>query len=208
MTTTHPPDSRHSWVRGDSYKGACPLVFLYAMVSCIYMITWVTHNSRVSERMVEFGVQRGAAVFLDLDQEIQVMGYIRDVVVGSGLKVMDANICGDHVHMVLVCGEGERSGIVGKLKSISSRRYNVSRGWTVPRPKQGGMPPCATTAVRGVTQSILWAQKYHWNEVTDEYYLSNALNYIHRNRTKHRLPASQELDSIIESMCISIDDAF
>jgi len=161
--------------------------------------------------MVEFGVRKGEAVYLSLDDEILVMGYIRDIVVENGLKVVETNICGDHLHLLLVCGWGERDGIVGKLKSISSRRFNISKGWTIPEAQwaqQGGMPPCSPVGGRGFTQTSLWAQKYHYREIKNDRYLSNVTEYIRLNRYKHYLPPSSELEKIIESMLTPIDEAF
>lgn len=98
-----------------------------------FMITWVTHNSRVSERMIKYGVKRGESIQLNIDDEILIMGIIRDIVIADRLKVISMNICMDHVHMIIVCGYEERDGIVKKLKGRSAYEFfrtdmNISKG--------------------------------------------------------------------------------
>ncbi|VAW14250.1 hypothetical protein MNBD_BACTEROID03-766 [hydrothermal vent metagenome] len=48
---------------------------------------------------------------------------------------MAFNICGDHMHILLVCEEGGVSKIVGKIKAITSKEYNTEKGITVRRKK-------------------------------------------------------------------------
>lgn len=113
-----------------------------------YHITWVTHNSRVSERMVTFGVRRGEPLLLDEAQELELTGYLADIIREDGLRVLACNICRDHVHLVLVCAPEERDNLVRKLKGKSTQRYKQQRGLTEPL--------------------HLWAQKYHYTRLEAE----------------------------------------
>jgi|GEM_PF-1058541 len=88
-----------------------------------FMVTWVTHNSRVSERMIEFGVRRGEAVQLEIEDEIRIMSIVENISREDQLRIIETNICRDHVHMILVCGYEERDGIVRRLKGKSAYQY-------------------------------------------------------------------------------------
>ncbi|OQY01281.1 MAG: hypothetical protein B6I20_07860, partial [Bacteroidetes bacterium 4572_117] len=46
------------------------------------------------------------------------------------IDIIEYNICGDHMHLLLVCEEEELSKIVGKIKSITSRAANIAAGRT------------------------------------------------------------------------------
>ncbi len=98
---------------------------MYEKNVAAFFVTWVTHNSRISERMIKFGVEKGGGARLSLEDETFISEIILEVVSGDGLEVLAYNICRDHVHMVLVCEDGELSGIVGKLKSVSSRKFHI-----------------------------------------------------------------------------------
>lgn len=51
-----------------SNKGACSLVEKNEQNKKAFHITWVTHNSRTSERMVEYNVQRWEWLILEDEQ--------------------------------------------------------------------------------------------------------------------------------------------
>jgi hypothetical protein len=42
-------------------------------------ITWVTHNARVSQRMVDYKVRKKEGVWLDRRSEFQITKYIKEV---------------------------------------------------------------------------------------------------------------------------------
>ncbi|MCD4771866.1 MAG: Eco57I restriction-modification methylase domain-containing protein, partial [Bacteroidales bacterium] len=93
-------------------------------------ITTATHNSRYSQRMFDNHVKLGEAVWLSEQDEIYVTGIIADIVKEDNLNIIECNICGDHLHLLLVCEEEEMPKIVGKLKSVSGRKYNIENGIT------------------------------------------------------------------------------
>ena len=125
----------HPWgVR--QYKGIHPLV------DRAYHITFVTHNSRVSERMMEFGVKVGEPVILNDEKEVEITRYIAQIVKEDRLRIVAYNICRDHVHMVLVCAEEQRDNIVRKLKGKSTQLYKQNHN------------------ISG--KFSLWAQKYSY----------------------------------------------
>lgn len=155
-----------------------------------WMITWATHNTRISERMVEFGVKLWEPVIMDENDEIEITKTIAEITKEDNLKVLAYNICKDHVHMILQCTESERDNIVQKLKSVSARKYNIEHNITVPTSK--GSWPLVHTVVwklpkKWIEQNHLRWQKYNRNEIKDEKYLYNAIEYIHTNREHHGL---------------------
>ncbi|MCD4691865.1 MAG: transposase, partial [Calditrichales bacterium] len=107
-------------------------------------ITFATHDSRTSQRMIDHKVRLrrhngtrpyAMPIWLEMEDEIKVTEYISGVIKEDKLKVPAYNICGDHVHLILVCEKEERDGIVGKIKAISSRQYNIWTGKTIPATK-------------------------------------------------------------------------
>jgi REP element-mobilizing transposase RayT len=104
-------------------------------------ITFATHDSRTSQRMIDHKVRLrrhngtrpyAMPIWLEMEDEIKVTEYISGVIKEDKLKVPAYNICGDHVHLILVCEKEERDGIVGKIKAVSSRKYNIWTGKTIP----------------------------------------------------------------------------
>ncbi len=128
----------------------------------VYHITWVTHNSRVSERMVEFGVKHGEPLLLDDEQEKEITTYILQITKEDDLRILVYNICRDHIHMILVCEEQERDNIIRKLKGKTTQVYKDNRGIK--------------------DEFHLWAQKYSCTVIKDEEQILNAINYIQFNR--------------------------
>jgi type I restriction-modification system DNA methylase subunit/REP element-mobilizing transposase RayT len=93
-------------------------------------VTTATHNSRYSQRMFENHVTLGDPVWLTSEEERIVTQTIAEIVAKDSLNVLAYNICGDHMHLLLVCEEEELPAIVGKLKSMSARAANIAMGRT------------------------------------------------------------------------------
>lgn len=181
-------------------------------------ITTATHNSRHSQRMFDYKVEKGQAVWLSEQEETIVTETIANIVEQDNLNICAYNICGDHMHLLLVCEEEEIPAIVGKLKAMSSRECNIAMGRTVPTSTRGHAPLSGTesnTSIaisedaplsgiesntstdssentskkeRGKTQNSLWTQKFGCKEITSDEQYTNTLNYIQNNRSKHELP--------------------
>ncbi|MEX2411002.1 MAG: TaqI-like C-terminal specificity domain-containing protein, partial [Candidatus Paceibacterota bacterium] len=135
-----------------------------------YHVTWVTHNARTSQRMKQFGVEKGAPFLMSDEQEAFITREIVRMVEEDGLNVMAYNICKDHVHMLLVCEPDELSNIVRKLKGRSSQKLKEALG--IPKEEK----------------FQLWAQKFNRKPITDRDGLANVQQYIFHNRRKHGLP--------------------
>ncbi len=168
-----------------------------------FHIVLTTHNSRTSERMLEYNVTQGEPTELDLQHEIELTKIISQIIKEQDYNCLAYNICKDHVHMVLVCEYEELSTIVKTIKGKSSYLYQSK-----------GFKPLGTP---------LWSQKFFraelddWQEATQsqktgyqpkDSYLENTLEYILHNRKKHELPESKELQKIINNFIVSGAVAF
>ena len=91
-----------------------------------YHVVLTIHNSRTSPRMITHGVQKGASLLLTLPEEIFLTEIIGKIIVENSCKCIAYNICRDHIHLLIVCPEGQLSRIIQKLKSISSKRFHQS----------------------------------------------------------------------------------
>ncbi|NOX85501.1 MAG: N-6 DNA methylase, partial [Chlorobi bacterium] len=106
-----------------------------------FHITTATHDSRTSQRMIDYKVRQkrdggtrpyAEPVWLETEDELLITKTVAGIVKDDKLNVLAFNVCGDHMHLLLVCEEEEVSKIVGKIKAVSSRTYNIEKGITVP----------------------------------------------------------------------------
>ena len=160
--------------------------------------------------MIEYKVKKGPGLWLDEKDEIKVAGFIRDIVKEDDLRVLAFNICGDHVHMFLVCAPDELSNIVRKLKGKSAQKYKeylqIEKEkkfhlWaqkfskTIIRPSREGNNLHRNKGLGDKGLQPLVAENIHSH-------FHNTIKYIQRNREKHNLPNNKELQLIIADMLI------
>ena len=224
-------DKAFDWVR------EFPQVF-HQKQKRAWHITCATHNSRYSQRMFDNFVKLGEAVWLSEKEEEIVTQTLAKIVETDKLNIPAYNICGDHMHLILVCEEAELSSIVQKIKSMTARACNIAMGRTIPREHaplasehapltSGHAPASSPEPERGTAQAHLWTQKFGNKEITSEEQLLNTIEYIRNNRIKHGLPelgktetnnkgacslvtspVSAPVSSPFESIVCSIDYAF
>jgi REP element-mobilizing transposase RayT len=196
-------------------------------------ITTATHNSRYSQRMFDNHVKLGEAIWLTEKEEVIIAQTLADIVKKDNLNIPAFNICGDHMHLILVCEENEMSKIVGKIKSMSARACNIAMGRTISgNPATRGHAPLSKTDAplsetdaplseidaslsekkyeneRGETQAKLWTQKFGQKEIISDEQLYNTINYINNNREKHELPSNPEIQKLTKQLTCSIENAF
>ena len=200
-------------------------------------ITTATHNSRYSQRMFDNFVKLGKPVWLSAEEEEIVTSVVADIAKKDNLNILAYNICGDHMHLVLICEDEELASIVQKIESMSARACNIAMGRTIPvaTSKMGqhaASPPVseytladdATSGTRehapsaenayaqgrGTTQNHLWTQKFGQKEIMTEEHLNNTIKYIQNNRIKHGLPelAFKGASSIVADFCCTVEHAF
>ncbi|HPO49183.1 MAG TPA: TaqI-like C-terminal specificity domain-containing protein, partial [Spirochaetota bacterium] len=155
-----------------------------------FHITWVTHNSRASERMVEYKVKTGESFIFTDEEEIKITEIIKDIVQEEKYKILAYNICKDHIHLLLVCELSELSNIVKVIKGKSSVLFK--KYLNIPNNEE----------------FHLWAQKFDTGEIKDDNRLSNTINYIESNRIKHQLSENKGLKPLVPLMLSSYDEAF
>ena len=178
-----------------------------------FHVVLTTHNSRVSERMIKYNIQRGVPVELTLDIEIMLTKIISLIIKENGFKILAYNICKDHIHIMPVCEYEELPKMIQKIKSVSSKLFR--------RQIDGNSVNLDHTGTIGIQH--LWSQKFY-RGMLDEWELStysnrpgliyksshlrNAIDYIRSNRAKHGLQLSDELEKLISEFVTTEEIAY
>jgi len=137
----------------------------------LWFVTFVTHNSRVSERMVEFGVtdSKGKGLqplVFSPEEQIVVAESLFDTAKRHGFNFAAANVLPDHVHVLMpALDEGLLADRVRALKVFSAQAVNRRRG-----------------APKG---THVWAQKFNRQSVCTGDEVSRITEYILANHQKH-----------------------
>jgi len=132
----------------------------------LWFVTFVTHNSRISERMVTYGVEMGEPLIFSAEDQIFVAGRITEAAKRYEVAIATFNVLPDHVHMVVAAEtERELNEHIRKIKGFSSREFQQSRNWD-----------------KG---QHVWAQKFNRQPIEDETALTNILDYVRNNHIKH-----------------------
>ncbi len=104
-----------------------------------FHITTSLHDSRTSPRMLEFKVRErrfdgskpNAEVNpLTKEEEELIATTVSEIAKEDDLNIAAFNLCRDHMHILLVCEEGEISSIMQKIKAKTARAVNILRGIT------------------------------------------------------------------------------
>ena len=174
-----------------------------------YHITTTIHDSRTSKRMEKYKVRerregstKPHVIYFTPEDDVQMTQIIADVAKEDQLNILAYNICGDHIHLLLVCAIEEIPAIMQKIKGRTS--YFHKRGYKGP---YKGLKPLEK--VDGKNKP-LWQQKYSPpKEVSSTEQLLNTLKYIQTNRNKHELPPHPKaLQNTINALCCSEAHAF
>jgi type I restriction-modification system DNA methylase subunit/REP element-mobilizing transposase RayT len=169
-----------------------------------YHITTTIHDSRTSKRMEKYKVRerregstKPHVIYFTPEDDVQMTQIIADVVKEDNLNILAYNICGDHIHLLVVCTIEEVAAIMQKIKGRTSYFHKGHyKGF------YKGLKP--------LVNKPLWQQKYSPpKEVTSTEQLLNTLKYIQTNRNKHELPPHPKaLQNTINALCCSEADAF
>ncbi|MEZ4916031.1 MAG: TaqI-like C-terminal specificity domain-containing protein, partial [Chitinophagales bacterium] len=168
-----------------------------------FHVVLTTHNSRTSQRMIDYNVKKGPPLELKLKEEIALTQYIGEVIKEKGYCCMAYNICKDHVHLILVCEAEQLAEQVKTIKGKSSYLF-----------QSNGFKPIGES---------LWSQKFFaadldvWKLWTadnakgygaNDQHIDRAVHYINHNREKHQLPESKELEKVIAGFVKNKEKAF
>lgn len=155
-------------IAGDAafdWQAAFPEVFSERSRS-LYFVTFVTHNSRVSERMVTYGSQAGEPFILNAQDRLLMAQKIAEACQRHQIPIVAWNVLPDHVHMVIAAENEEAlDEQVRKIKGASSFAFARERGM-----EKG---------------QHIWAQKFNHRLITDENMLREVVEYVMSNHRKH-----------------------
>ncbi|MBT7469947.1 MAG: N-6 DNA methylase, partial [Candidatus Cloacimonetes bacterium] len=190
-------------------------------------ITTALHNSRYSQRMLDYNVITDDVVLLTEEDEIFITSAIATIIKEDNLNIPAYNICTDHLHFIIVCEEENLTKIVGKIKAVSARKYNIEKGITVPlvnaeptrrqidaEPTKGHVDAELTRGHVPLSKeekkkyNSLWTQKFGRKEILTDEQLNNTINYIYDNRKKHNFPNNKQLQKIINKITCTVGHAF
>ncbi len=137
----------------------------------LWFVTFVTHCSRVSERMVEFGVTdtegKGLQpLVFDPEEQVAVAESLFDTAKRHRFAFVVLNVLPDHVHaMIPAASEKVLNARVRILKVYSAQTINQRRG----SPKG----------------THVWAQKFNREVIESDESLVRVYEYIIGNHQKH-----------------------
>jgi len=168
-----------------------------------FHVVLTTHNSRTSQRMIDYNVKKGPALELNLEQEITVTKIISSIINENKYKCIAYNICMDHVHLILVCEYGSLSNIIKIIKGKSSYLFKRTEGndWIT---KLWSLKFYRANLNVWTISSVSQQPGYLYKDT----HLDRAIDYIINNRKKHKLPKSETLTEIIKSFVVSQEKAF
>jgi REP element-mobilizing transposase RayT len=137
-----------------------------------FFITWVTHNSRYSERMKLYKVEKKEWFFLDFNDRLLIYNLISKKIEEKWKKDFTLNVLSDHVHLVILYDENKLSKFIWEIKwwvSFEfSRLKNFSKIWDWKWNK-------------------IWAKWFSKTFLnTDEHY-EKAIDYTINNSEKHNI---------------------
>jgi REP element-mobilizing transposase RayT len=127
-----------------------------------WLVTFVTHNARVSDRMREFKVNTGPCVVFDAEMQLRIAGLLAESWRRYNIQVFACNVLPDHVHIILAAeNEQQLNEHVRKMKGYASH------------------------ALRDVAQKHIWQQKFNRKHLADEHAFYSARTYVLNNHLKH-----------------------
>ncbi len=144
----------------------------------IWHVTWVTRNSRISERMILARVKLENPVTLTDEMRNIVAESIKLKIKEESIKIYALNVLMDHVHIIIQSSETELEEIVRKLKGYSSYQISKTLGYT--SKGQG-------------KQTKIWATSFSKTLIRDKKHLLESINYIKNNHLKHNVTPCKAL---------------
>jgi REP element-mobilizing transposase RayT len=131
-----------------------------------WLVTFVTHNARISARMAAFHVEAGEPVIFGPDDQKLVAAAIADACGKHRIPVMAGNVLPDHVHLVVGAVSAKELGEhIRKIKGYSARTFVQTRDFPA--------------------GDHVWAQKFNRRRLPNAKTLAAAVDYVERNHYKH-----------------------
>lgn len=161
------------------------------------LVTWATHNSRVSERMVTYlppdFIKGMKGLILDVEKQLLTTQAIAEGITKYDLPTLTYNVLPDHVHMIAaIRTEEELAMKIGNIKGYASH---------ILRKKCG-------------IKSKVWAQKFHRSWLNDQSHFDRAAPYVTNNHLKHESSwgehflcgYTKEFEAIRSCACTSLEE--
>jgi REP element-mobilizing transposase RayT len=156
----------------------------------LWLVTFVTHNSRLSQRMERYHIRPGDPFILNPEDQLLVATAIAEQAWKSQIGLAAYNVLPDHVHMIAQAeSEIELSDHVRRTKGYTSHVVRKSHG------------------VQG--DCHIWAQKFNRRLIPDGEALQRTIQYVMDNHLKHQamwgerlIPIwDEKLRPVVESAC-------
>ena len=131
-------------------------------------VTWVTHNSRVSERMVSYNppdfIEGLRPVVFNYKDQIRVAELIVQGAIKYHLSIITFNVLPDHVHaLVSIDSDDELASKIGNIKGYVAHMIRKEQGLS----------------------RRIWARKFNRKWIKDDMHYVNVIDYINQNHIKH-----------------------
>jgi len=140
-------------------------MFAVSVMKC-WLVTFVTHNARVSARMAAFHVKAGEPVILGPDEQKLIAGIIVEACRKHTIPLLAGNVLPDHVHLVVGASSSkELAKDIQIIKGYSARTFVQTRDFPA--------------------GDHVWAQKFNRRLLPDDTSLAAAIAYVERNHYKH-----------------------
>ncbi|WP_317206878.1 Eco57I restriction-modification methylase domain-containing protein [Tenacibaculum finnmarkense] len=139
----------------------------------LYLVTFVTHNSRISDRMMEFNppefLKELQPFYFENEDYSKIIDLIASGIQKYKISTVQFTVLPDHTHL-LVSAEDEKilTEQIRKLKGYTSFEFQRYKNWDK-------------------SENNLWAQKFHKKEIDIEVNkIASVISYIENNLEKHR----------------------
>ncbi len=135
-------------------------------------ITWVTHNSRYSEKMWLLKLKKQEWYFLDYEDRILIYNLISDKLKEEWIEKFTLNVLSDHVHLIFMYEENNLSEFIRKIKWWVSFKYcRIKEFWEN----------------LWWRQNKIWARWFSKTYLDTEEHYKKAIKYTLENHIKHEI---------------------
>ncbi len=137
-----------------------------------YFITWVTHNSRYSERMKLYKVEKNEWYFLEFEDRVLMYKLISQKIENKWIKNFTLNVLSDHIHLIIMYDDEKLSKFIWEIKWWVSFEYlrlkKISKLWDWKWNK-------------------IWAKWFSKTFLNNDEHYEKAINYTLENHIKHEI---------------------
>lgn len=155
-----------------------------------WLVTFVTHDSTVSDRTRRFGVKPGIATILPANDQVMIAEALAQALEKHSIAVLSFNVIPDHAHMIMAAdSESHLAEHVRRLRGYSAyvfrKRHHL------------------------VGSGHLWAEKFNRRPIRDANTLQSMLGYVSENHVKHaarwgpviEITWIERIRPIVDSVC-------